>query len=153
MQFCQSCGAKSWGPLSERDADEVVSWTDGRKHPRADFLKCDNCGIWGLKAVIDSAPQPIDFRGTPAFRSDWDVFKNMLPVPQSRLERLVKVIMRAVPCVGASGHESGEAYAAWAVAISRAIEKEMDREELLSKAPPSQAPVQGATPDAEFPQV
>lgn len=144
MQCCQQCGAKSWAPLTSDVLPREVSFTDANN-----VLICDGCGQWGLKSVIESNPQPIEF--PPAqlpFLSGasliQDMFKSAMPPPETRLERLVKVIMRAVPCVGASGHESGEAYAAWAVAISRAIEKEMDREELLSKTPPSQEP------DADF---
>lgn len=141
MQACQYCGAKSWA------AAGAAALGLGLPCPPDNVFICDGCGQWGLKSVIESNPQPIEF--PPAqlpFLSGasliQDMFKSAMPPPETRLERLVKVIMRAVPCVGASGHESGEAYAAWAVAISRAIEKEMDREEPLSKAPQE--------PDADF---
>lgn len=150
MQRCQQCGAKSWAPAAGtalRDiAFQSLAAMPGPKHDLNHIVICDGCGAWGLKSVIDSSPQPIELpppfsSGPSPFALVADTFKNMMSAPESRLERLVKVIMRAVPCVSASGHVSGDEYAAWAVAMSRAIEKEMDREALLAGVP---------KPDAEF---
>lgn len=132
MQCCQHCGAKSWAAVMATSGDAAI-------------LVCDGCGQTGLKSVIESNPQPIEipppmFSGIPPFAID--IFKSLLTPCETRLERLVKAILSSSLT---SGEVRDQEYnARWWVSLARAIEKEMDREELLSKAPPS--PI----PDAQF---
>lgn len=128
MQCCQHCGAKSWAPPKDESLARVPA------HELDNILICDGCGEWGLKSVIESEQQPIDFRGphltAPApFTAVMDVFAKSIPVPETRLERLVKGLMLS------PAHAGHPIDSAVIVKMGRALEAEMDREELLSRAP------------------
>lgn len=137
MQCCQHCGAKSWAPVGKN-----LIYHAARPADNAKILICDGCGEWGLKSVIDSSPQPIEF---PPSQSPFlqqgpltligDLFKNVMPPAETRLERLVKALLSSSLTRGEIGDQQEYHARSW-VSFARAIEKEMDREALLSEAPP-----------------
>jgi len=129
MKACQLCGAKSWGPVAR--IEEIA----GAYSPcfvltgleAVAYARCDNCSAVAQKVLID-AEEPSDSAVNPAvslqdlsevnpFRIASSVLKAALPVPETRLERLVRALCR-----------SGDKFATVTdlVEYARRIERAMD---------------------------
>jgi len=175
MQVCGTCGAKSWGPLTRDFAcNDYVDWLyngsnerprigNAFRMPLTDFYRCDNCGVWALKSAVDHAEKPdpltnafapagIGFEANPfaSAQGIMETFKRSLPAPETRLERIAKVVLGVSPRVG-SGQPTDD-YAAWVVYLAHCIETELDRAETLKYSAPSVVEFP-QPPDADFPQV
>lgn len=154
MRACLLCGAKSWGKIGS-DEDSVsearmqLILTVRNSNPSLDhFLKCDGCGILAQKVLVEVPEHEPDAEFHSPFEAIGDALRALpdlsptptdtlmerlgklmedrMPVPQTRLERLVCAVLKAKPA-GIVGL-SKEAVAIEIVRFARLIEEQMGKQ-------------------------
>jgi hypothetical protein len=136
MRDCQLCGAKSWGPIEDRDKSAILTMPHfwGKQIDFPLYSKCDACGSIALSALIEKPLPDAEFTpgvhfGGPSVSLPPDPERMMamlmgrMPIPETRLERIVRSMLEA----RVTGQNTEE-WARWLVSAARMIESEMDRE-------------------------
>jgi hypothetical protein len=119
MRECQLCGAKSWGPIEGKDQPKILTLSHlwGTEIDFSRYAKCDNCDALALKRIVETPEQPDPEKMMATFIG-------RMPIPETRLERIVRSIIQAQAGTGLRSQEWAE-YTV--LTAARAIEAEMDR--------------------------
>lgn len=164
MQHCLICGAASWGPAKPGfvvSGDFQVQLTEA---DTAKWRQCDACGSLAQAGFIEKEPErepDADFGPSPleaifagikeaaSAPSPMDkmterlaaLFETRMPVPETRLERIIKAIIRSQGRDGSS--QSTETWAWWLARAGHAIELAMDKISTGDVASPTLSPAPG----------
>jgi hypothetical protein len=138
MRECQLCGAKSWGPIQPEDGPAILQMPHfwGKDIDFSKLLKCDVCGLIADRPRIETPLPDAEFVspllvGKPLTdpleiaRETLEGLSDRFPVPQTRLERIVRAIIAMMP--DQYPNALSTQWAESVVKLARAIESEMDR--------------------------
>jgi len=106
MRDCQLCGAKSWGPIQPEDGPAILQMPHfwGKDIDFSKLLKCDVCGLIADRARIEKPLPDAEFPSPLLSADPLEIARETLqglsarfPVPQTRLERIVRSLIKVVP--------------------------------------------------------